>query len=220
MLARLKGAGLLWPTAFALAALAVLVGLGTWQLQRRQWKEALIAKIAARVKAEPISARARAPQARGGRRRRVHSRGGTRPLPSRQGALSLRARQVGPRLARLYAARIRAPAHRLGQPRLRPRRVEEPAIAARRGRAGWPGGYRRHRAAAAAAGPLHAAEQFRPQSLVLAGRCRHDGVRVRRRSRSKQRPSRSTPMPRRIPARGRAAAPRASTSPTATWNTR
>ncbi len=32
------------------------------------------------------------------------------------------------------------------------------------------------------------AERFRPQSLVLAGRCRHDGVRVRRRSRSKQRP--------------------------------
>jgi surfeit locus 1 family protein len=55
MLARLKGAGLLWPTAFAIAALAVLVGLGTWQLQRRQWKEALIAKIAARVKAEPAS---------------------------------------------------------------------------------------------------------------------------------------------------------------------
>jgi surfeit locus 1 family protein len=55
MLARLKGAGLLWPTAFALAALAVLVGLGTWQLQRRTWKEALIAKIAARVKAEPVS---------------------------------------------------------------------------------------------------------------------------------------------------------------------
>jgi surfeit locus 1 family protein len=55
MLARLKGAGLLWPTAFALAALAVLVGLGTWQLQRLYWKEALIAKIAARVKAEPVS---------------------------------------------------------------------------------------------------------------------------------------------------------------------
>jgi surfeit locus 1 family protein len=55
MSARLKGAGLLWPTAFALVALAVLVGLGTWQLQRRTWKEALIAKIAARVKAEPAS---------------------------------------------------------------------------------------------------------------------------------------------------------------------
>jgi surfeit locus 1 family protein len=55
MLARLKDAGLLWPTAFALAALAVLIGLGTWQLQRRQWKEVLIAKIAARVKAEPMS---------------------------------------------------------------------------------------------------------------------------------------------------------------------
>jgi surfeit locus 1 family protein len=55
MLARLKVAGLLWPTAFALVALAVLVGLGTWQMQRRTWKEALIAKIAARVTAEPAS---------------------------------------------------------------------------------------------------------------------------------------------------------------------
>jgi surfeit locus 1 family protein len=55
MLARLRHAGLVWPTLFGLAALAVLVGLGTWQLQRLYWKEALIAKIAARVKAEPVA---------------------------------------------------------------------------------------------------------------------------------------------------------------------
>src|SRR5262249_47528257 len=55
MLARLKRAGLLWPTLFSLAGLALLVGLGLWQLERRQWKEALLAKIAARATAAPIT---------------------------------------------------------------------------------------------------------------------------------------------------------------------
>jgi surfeit locus 1 family protein len=54
MLARLRGAGLIWPTAFAVAGLAVLVGLGTWQLERKRWKEGLIARIAARVHGAPV----------------------------------------------------------------------------------------------------------------------------------------------------------------------
>ena len=54
MLARLRQAGLVWPTLCAIAALAVLVALGTWQLERKQWKEGLIARIAARVHADPI----------------------------------------------------------------------------------------------------------------------------------------------------------------------
>jgi surfeit locus 1 family protein len=54
MLARLRGAGLVWPTAFAAAGLAVLVGLGTWQLERKRWKEGLIARIAARVHTVPV----------------------------------------------------------------------------------------------------------------------------------------------------------------------
>src|ERR1700730_14583360 len=54
MLARLRQAGLVWPTAFAAAGLAVLVGLGTWQLERKCWKEDLIAKIAVRVHADPV----------------------------------------------------------------------------------------------------------------------------------------------------------------------
>lgn len=54
MLARLRGAGLIWPTAFAVAGLAVLVGLGAWQLERKRWKEGLIARIAARVHAAPV----------------------------------------------------------------------------------------------------------------------------------------------------------------------
>jgi surfeit locus 1 family protein len=54
MLARLKAAGLIWPTLLALLGLSVLVSLGTWQLQRKSWKEALIGKIAARVAADPL----------------------------------------------------------------------------------------------------------------------------------------------------------------------
>lgn len=41
-------------TAATLAALAVLCGLGTWQLQRLQWKNALIAKTESRLAAAPI----------------------------------------------------------------------------------------------------------------------------------------------------------------------
>lgn len=54
MLHRFRRAGLIWPTALSLAGLAVLIGLGTWQLQRKQWKDGLIAKIAERVGAEPM----------------------------------------------------------------------------------------------------------------------------------------------------------------------
>ena len=54
MLQRLQRARLLWPTLLALAALAVLIGLGSWQLERKRWKEALIAKIAERVGAAPV----------------------------------------------------------------------------------------------------------------------------------------------------------------------
>ena len=41
-------------TVFALAALALLIGLGLWQLQRLQWKQGLIAEIEARTKAPPV----------------------------------------------------------------------------------------------------------------------------------------------------------------------
>ena len=43
--------GLLWPTLMAVCAFAVLIGLGTWQLQRLHWKEGLQARIEA-VRAE------------------------------------------------------------------------------------------------------------------------------------------------------------------------
>src|SRR5262249_19160373 len=39
----------------ALAAFALLIGLGVWQLQRLQWKEGLIAAIESRTQAPPTS---------------------------------------------------------------------------------------------------------------------------------------------------------------------
>jgi surfeit locus 1 family protein len=42
-------------SALVLAALAVLLGLGFWQLKRLHWKEGLIAQIEARTRAEPIT---------------------------------------------------------------------------------------------------------------------------------------------------------------------
>ena len=45
---------LLAPSLAALIALAILIGLGTWQLERKAWKEGLIDTLTRRVSAEPI----------------------------------------------------------------------------------------------------------------------------------------------------------------------
>ena len=50
--------GLLVPSLFALPGLAVLIGLGTWQLERKAWKEALIATLTQRVAQAPADAAA------------------------------------------------------------------------------------------------------------------------------------------------------------------
>lgn len=55
MLERWRAAGLIWPTIMTALLLPVLVGLGTWQWHRKQWKEDLIAKIEARIHVEPVS---------------------------------------------------------------------------------------------------------------------------------------------------------------------
>jgi surfeit locus 1 family protein len=47
---------LLVPGIFALVGIVILCALGTWQLQRLAWKEALIARVEARAEAEPVSA--------------------------------------------------------------------------------------------------------------------------------------------------------------------
>ncbi|KAB2920252.1 MAG: SURF1 family protein [Hyphomicrobiaceae bacterium] len=54
MLRRLRQAGLIWPTLLSILGLAVLLSLGTWQVQRKAWKDGLQARIAARAKAEPV----------------------------------------------------------------------------------------------------------------------------------------------------------------------
>lgn len=42
-----------WPTVFTIPAVLVLIGLGTWQLDRLGWKTALIEEIEARQRAAP-----------------------------------------------------------------------------------------------------------------------------------------------------------------------
>ncbi|NBP73229.1 MAG: SURF1 family protein [Alphaproteobacteria bacterium] len=44
-----------WMTVCAIPALMLLVGLGVWQLQRLEWKEAIIAERAERRAAAPIA---------------------------------------------------------------------------------------------------------------------------------------------------------------------
>ena len=51
--------GLALPVGFALIALATFIGLGTWQLQRKTWKEALIATLEQRLAASPTTLPAR-----------------------------------------------------------------------------------------------------------------------------------------------------------------
>lgn len=46
---------LLGPGLATLVALAVLVSLGVWQLQRKQWKDGLVAQIEARAHGEPAA---------------------------------------------------------------------------------------------------------------------------------------------------------------------
>src|SRR5439155_854307 len=62
------GGGLLVPTIATALALAALIALGTWQLERKAWKDALIATLAQRLAAAP-AALPRGPRAVHPRRR-------------------------------------------------------------------------------------------------------------------------------------------------------
>lgn len=53
MLARLRETRLILPLLLSVPVLTILLGLGTWQWQRKAWKEALLATIAERAKAAP-----------------------------------------------------------------------------------------------------------------------------------------------------------------------
>lgn len=44
-----------WPTVIAIPAVIVMLGLGTWQVQRLHWKEGLIAERTARTAAAPVA---------------------------------------------------------------------------------------------------------------------------------------------------------------------
>jgi len=44
-----------WPTVFTVPAVLLMLGLGVWQLERLQWKEALIAERSQRTTAAPIA---------------------------------------------------------------------------------------------------------------------------------------------------------------------
>lgn len=46
----------LWPTVFTVPALAVLIGLGSWQIDRMQWKTELIDRFESRVAAPVVDA--------------------------------------------------------------------------------------------------------------------------------------------------------------------
>ena len=60
--------GLVWShRLFTLAGLALLIGLGVWQLKRLAWKEGLIAEIETRAKGEPITLKDAIAVAREGR---------------------------------------------------------------------------------------------------------------------------------------------------------
>lgn len=54
MLLALRRSGLLGSAIAVIIAFAILVGLGTWQMQRKTWKERLLAQIAERTHAEPV----------------------------------------------------------------------------------------------------------------------------------------------------------------------
>lgn len=54
MVPRLKAAGILMPTLLAVPALVVLLGLGTWQVERKAWKDGLLQAIETRLR-EPAA---------------------------------------------------------------------------------------------------------------------------------------------------------------------
>lgn len=66
---------LFWPTFWAGAALVLLLGLGTWQVQRLHWKEGLIAERDAGLKAAPVALPATLADARALEFHRVRAEG-------------------------------------------------------------------------------------------------------------------------------------------------
>ncbi len=57
-----RGLPVFWPLLAALPVLAVLLALGTWQVRRLHWKEAVLAQLAAAEHAAPVPLDAALPQ--------------------------------------------------------------------------------------------------------------------------------------------------------------
>jgi surfeit locus 1 family protein len=64
-----------WPTLFTIPTLLVLIGLGTWQVERLHWKEGLIALRAAAAAAPPVELPATPDEAKRLDLHRVHAAG-------------------------------------------------------------------------------------------------------------------------------------------------
>ena len=58
MISRLASAKLITPTILSLIGLAILLGLGTWQWNRKAWKEHILATVKARSASAPLYANA------------------------------------------------------------------------------------------------------------------------------------------------------------------
>lgn len=55
MLQRFKAAGLVWPLVATLLGIGLMLGLGSWQMQRLAWKEGLVGAIEIRTQSEPVA---------------------------------------------------------------------------------------------------------------------------------------------------------------------
>ncbi|WP_424810728.1 SURF1 family protein [Roseococcus sp. YIM B11640] len=81
---------LVLPSFIALPVLAVLLGLGTWQLQRLQWKNGLIAELEAAAAAPPVEASDSPPAFT-----RITATGRLRPAPEAHLGLEVRGTTLG-----------------------------------------------------------------------------------------------------------------------------
>jgi surfeit locus 1 family protein len=105
-------------TIVTLAALALLIGLGVWQLQRLEWKRGLIAEIETRTKAQPISLAERR-SGKGRRRSELYPRVRVAGRFENDKERHLYAIADGARLASHHAARHRRRRYIVGRPWLR-----------------------------------------------------------------------------------------------------
>ena len=118
----------------ALLAFAVLIGLGTWQIQRKAWKEGLIATLTARVAQPPQALPAADTLGEASIRRRDEYRrvkfsaefDNDKEALVFAAAFGIPARRLRRRLLGLYAGAARGRRVRDGQSRLRARRRQDP----------------------------------------------------------------------------------------------